>query len=499
MVGGMIGLVLGLSLGELVYVLGVLPCVFGGSSCDPGTTVVGIGLLFGLGGIAVSLILTVIRKSVFHSDPKTSHLSRRYSWVSSREHISWPMGLLRTSLTLVLVALMVVSVMALSYGQSGSVYAVVRSQSSPSSGLIVLLEQYIRSLTVHFDSARAITFALASSDFQAGVLAHGARFNSIFQGFSWSVDTGGLLKAQWNSVNVVFSYDDGDGLKSNIVATEDPSLTGPVQVATQQHVPIFFGGGTDNPHWSGDEFSKSWLYQSIPVYEAYGAWTMPAIYQPSQGCLLHYCHFGVWTGLTNAVGGSTGIVQGGSANRIDCTAIGCSYDNWLWYEFYDPNSSNNSSVSCMSVNPGDSVASDVLDTGILNGGPPTHVYNIWVYDHTISRGCWTQGNFSQMGTSYLADFLSERPAGCGSYCGSGGFYRLPIFANPSTGVDTVTITHCGIDLSQSSWYMPCYTPFSQGWYNSYYMVNGPSCRNIYLHGVQPDNSFAQDWQTSCGT
>ena len=65
-------------------------------------------------------------------------------------------------------------------------------------------------------------------------------------------------------------------------------------------------------------------------------------------------------------------MQGGSANKIDCTAVGCSYDNWLWYEFYDPNATTNNSIWCMSVNPGDSVASDVLDTGILNGGPPTH-------------------------------------------------------------------------------------------------------------------------------
>jgi len=168
----------------------------------------------------------------------------------------------------------------------------------------MLLEQQIRYMTAHFDHARAIAFALATRDFQAGVLAHEAHFNSIFHRFSWSVDSNGLLKAYWNSVNVAYSYNEIDGSASNIVAIEDPSLIGPVQVTTQQHVPIFFGGGTDGPHWSGDEFSKSGLYQSVPVYEAYGAWTMPAIYQPSQGCLLHYCHFGVWAGLTNTVEGA---------------------------------------------------------------------------------------------------------------------------------------------------------------------------------------------------
>ena len=54
--GGITGLAIGLLLGGLAYVLGFLPCVFGGKSCDPGITVVGIDLVFILGGSVVGLV-----------------------------------------------------------------------------------------------------------------------------------------------------------------------------------------------------------------------------------------------------------------------------------------------------------------------------------------------------------------------------------------------------------------------------------------------------------
>lgn len=378
----------------------------------------------------------------------------------------------------------------------GQVHAFTDSANSVSSSIPAFslsLRQQMTSLAVHFDAEKARSRALNSTTFQSLTRGHSPYFNSIFQRFSWSTDASGLPTSLWNSVNVVYSYQEKDGFHTNIVVTMDPSLTGPIQVTTQNDLPQFFGGGTDNPNWSGFELSKSWLYQSVPVYEVYASWTMEAIYKPSQGCYLHYCGFSVWDGLTNKVGGGNGIVQGGTGNTIDCNLLGCTYANYFWYELWP-----NDSVSCGNINPGDSMASDVLNTGILSGGSPTTEYHIWVYDYTTQQTCWLDANFGQMGTPYLGDFLSERQGGCGGYCGSGGYYRLPIFANPVTNVDTVTMANCGLDLSQSSWYMPCNTPFSNGWYNAYFMVNN-GCRNIYLHSVGTDNSFAQDWLTSCGT
>lgn len=57
---GMTGLAIGLLLGGLVYVLGFLPCVFGGKSCDPGVTVAGIGLFATLAGTVVGLITSLM-------------------------------------------------------------------------------------------------------------------------------------------------------------------------------------------------------------------------------------------------------------------------------------------------------------------------------------------------------------------------------------------------------------------------------------------------------
>ena len=312
----------------------------------------------------------------------------------------------------------------------------------------------------------------------------------------------------WNNVNVVYSYNETDGSVTNIVVSEDPGLTRVVEVTVQQHAAQFSclsSCGTDDEHSSGFEFSKSGYYQSIPVYEVYTSWTMPDAQNPSdsENCGLgsgqYWCHFAIWNGLENEFKGLNGIVQGGTENKIECLPTTCNKHYRFWYEFYP-----NSSVECGDVHPGDSMASDVLDTAILYGGPPTHHYHIWVYDYTTQQTCWADQNFPQMGTSYLAAVASETPSGCGGHCGTDGYYRLPVFYNPGTGADILTMSNCGLDLTWGNppppgWnHMGCYTPFSQGWWNAYFMVKG-TCRNIYLHSVLTDNSFNQDWLTSCGS
>lgn len=153
------------------------------------------------------------------------------------------MGLSRSTLMFVLVALMLVSALELSYGQNKYSHAVPPGQTSPASNFTpnqsspstydtILLEQQMRSLDGNIDSAKAIAIARTSVEFQVAAIGHEVHFSSIFFLFSSSLDSKGTPGVVLTSVNVVFSYRDV-GPWANIVVTLNSTLTQVTNVTVQ--------------------------------------------------------------------------------------------------------------------------------------------------------------------------------------------------------------------------------------------------------------------------
>src|SRR2546422_744571 len=86
------------------------------------------------------------------------------------------------------------------------------------------------------NTGRAVSLAMASSDFASKAQGHNIFFNSIFNTLSYSFDSAGAPVVALNSVNVVYSFFDTDGNAKNIVITEDPGLTQVTSVGIQNDV-----------------------------------------------------------------------------------------------------------------------------------------------------------------------------------------------------------------------------------------------------------------------
>ena len=95
----------------------------------------------------------------------------------------------------------------------------------------------MRSLDGNIDTGKAISLATSSADFQIAASGHHVDFNGIFFLFSSSVDSNGVPKPMFDSVNVVFRYHDAGGAMANIIVTQNPTLTQVTNVTVQ---PVFF-------------------------------------------------------------------------------------------------------------------------------------------------------------------------------------------------------------------------------------------------------------------
>ncbi len=83
------------------------------------------------------------------------------------------------------------------------------------------------------DTARALSLAQASTEFQSIARTVDASFNSVFSTWSSKV-VGDDVSVSLSSVNVVYSYTAGDGSSTNIVITEDPLLNAVTTVSLQE-------------------------------------------------------------------------------------------------------------------------------------------------------------------------------------------------------------------------------------------------------------------------
>jgi hypothetical protein len=348
---------------------------------------------------------------------------------------------------------------------------------TPDHDCIDKIDKSMHSEASLLDVEKAKSLATSHNDFKKMIQGHTPKFESMFT--MHSIDTT-KCSATLDSLGVAFSLSDTtNSVKHVIVVQENKEITNVMNVTEQEP--------RNNPNqspatWSAYEMYGSSTPWTVPVYEAYASWHVPSVSSPwSNACLFTHCDVSVWPGLVNNPGGgpsgSAYIAQAGTDSGVYCTA-GCSTFYSAWYEFYP-----NSLVTLpLTVNPSDSITTDVYSQGKTGGNP--NLYNISVMDLTTGKASGvTNFNFSQMGTPYFADYVNERPSFGGTPA------RLPQFTS-----DSITGYMYSGGAFQSIW-----NPYSHGWDNQYIMNNGQG-NNISLGSVIGLNGpFTETWLTSAGT
>ncbi len=340
----------------------------------------------------------------------------------------------------------------------------------------------IDSLSFLINDARAVSLALSSPQLAAVSKGYSLTFNSLFN--RWSFDS--TCKVTWISVNVVFARVNSTGFTGYVVVSENPSQTEVNSVTLQQQTFRASGYQRSSINWSGYQFAGALDNGTTAVWEAIADWAVPTVSTPYSGaCQSTNCDYAVWIGLTHDQSGAAGIAQTGSDGQVNSLG-GATYQ--LWYEFYP-----NNAVFCFNMGgPGDSIHAYVLNQAVNPGGN-SNLYNILVSDNTQGQSCSVPNqNFGSMGTPHLGNFIGERAKIGGvratlaqftSYSMSGSIY----YSGSTTGI---------------------YTPYSNGWYTQFSMVNAgsqntcsgqPLGSNICVSAVNTSNSFTQTWVTSQGT
>jgi hypothetical protein len=333
------------------------------------------------------------------------------------------------------------------------------------------ITESMHSQAAKLDEEKAIRLASDHSEFESRTGDFKREFNSIFN--RWTIDTTDC-SADWQTVNVVYSLYNDTGYVKNVVFTEDPELTKVIEVS--EHVGKKFGGAIASENWSGYEFKGS-SSASTFIYEAKATWSVPEVSEPEDFfCFFAHCDVSTWPGLADTAGATNDhLAQAGTNSGIYCTA-GCSFYYYAWYEFLPA-----ASVDCMDVNADDSITTTVTNKAKTGGSSSR--YDISVVDTTISESCSVTNHlYSAMTAPKYAPFISERPTFFG------GLSRLPEF-------DSVTMSSGSIYYSGSS--KSISTPYSNGWYNEYVMLNDGN-ENIDVGGVS-GGTFTQTYLTSDGT
>ncbi len=331
-----------------------------------------------------------------------------------------------------------------------------------------------------FDQQAAIAVAQSNSRFSQ-YQQYNPVFSSIFD--NWSFDAS--CNVTLEHVSVVFQITNSSKTEM-VVVQENPQADEVTSISVQNHGSASWNYNHTNTFWSGYEFGAN-SGATTPIYDAYGAWSVPSISQPnppSGACPsngLDDCILLVWTGLDHSTFGGTGIAQTGTDSDLECPSgppcsTGGVYTYSLWYEFWPQQSSL---VSCASTSPGDSIETYV-DNQAQWGGNPNY-WDLQVADITSGQAC-TISSYSDsgIGTPYLAAFILERE-------NLGFLYStLPQFGSVAY---TATMNTGGSSGSYTS-----------GWYNLFVMQNGsPAQTNIATSAVNSANTFTSTWQTSYGT
>ncbi len=342
------------------------------------------------------------------------------------------------------------------------------SYSDKSANCVQTMKDEIGSYALGLDNSRAKSLAENSKELKSVLGGHVSNFHSIFE--TWSVDS--ACHVTLMDVNVAFTILNQQGSALQLLVVRlDPRLTQVLDIAMQ---PItYLSSIVPNPVWSGYTIMGNSAHTN-PVYEANGWWNVPRILSCPTS---NHCDVAFWTGLTNDDAGHNGIVQDGTDSYRDCSSGTC-IDQYRAIYAFNPNSA----VYCLTVNQGDRIYSDAASEASRGG--IWYLYDIYIYDSTIGRTCSiSQQNFSQMGTPYFGQFITERPVR--------GVSRQPLPAFSTTTISSARVYYSGATNL-------IYTPYSNGWYELNIMRNGCG-DNISNSNVDSSGSFTETWLTSCGT
>lgn len=340
------------------------------------------------------------------------------------------------------------------------------------------VNQQTASISSGLNNSRAITLALQSPSLQKAAAGQDYKFISIFN--LWSFNTSCEVTG-WKSVNVVFATS-----SRNIVVSENPQLTSVLNVTVQ-------GGLVKNTApvssccWAGyDIYEDQSGGGQYPIYESLGDWNVADVSQPSSGFCSSVCAFSVWVELSPQPFNTTlYYVQAGTKSNVTCSSY-CSYQYEGWYEF-----SNTNEIDCLGVYAGDSVSASVYN-GVGNGKGSSY-YSMSIDDNTIGYSCSAQTSSYNHGTPYYAQFMGERPT---------------LNLSPLPLPQFTTTTMYGYISYNSNPYSIIYGPYSNNYYQKWYMVNAgsqntcsgqPLGSNICVSSVSSSGSFTLTWKTSSGT
>ncbi len=290
-----------------------------------------------------------------------------------------------------------ISISTMPISRASGAHSAVGSASGTSASSSYVENQEDRK-ALSLDSQRAISLATSSPVFRAKTAGTPYQFNSIYEEFSWNPEAA-TPNVVMNTVNVVYSYRNTDGIGTNVVAVEDTGLTKVVYVTVQSGMTMRDLHNSGN--WDGWEFSTGY-----GIFEATASWTVPQAYVPlnsvtGANCDAiwgHQCDFAPWVGLTENAGGACAastdgcIVQGGTDSGQSCGCCGCGPNNggWYypWYEFLPANPVACGGSNGNNIHYGDAYSEDVQQF------PSSTVYRISGNDYTTGYGCTGQQNYT---------------------------------------------------------------------------------------------------------
>jgi hypothetical protein len=372
----------------------------------------------------------------------------------------------------------------------------VNAQSQlPSGSCSSISKKEIHDKATSLDNSKAKLMAENSNNFKTKIQGHGYRFNSIFN--TWSLDKTSC-NLTWKTTNIVYSFNDTKGSMKNIVVTEDPALTKIISVTEQ--VVSRASTSTNSYNWAGYEpYAMSSPTTKYPVYEATTTFTLPSITYPSNptnACKTNLgyqpCDLAIWDGIEDSLGGSNNLAQAGADEDITYNG-GYQYSYYLWYEFLTTSPGGLTQCTGLTINPSDSITSDVYGENTYGGSNTS--YDISITDNTSNpvQLCTVTGqSFFTTSTPYYGTFIDERLCNTNANpCPTSSMSTLPSFTS-DTFSSTTMYYNGGTQSIDSSFGV-------NGWYNEDKMnLNGSNPPNI-SNGAESSSSFTETYRNSLGT
>jgi hypothetical protein len=256
------------------------------------------------------------------------------------------------------------------------------------------------------NSAAGLALAEASPSFQTATQAVTSHYTGM--SFGWHVDKSCQLDSVQVSFNFALSNSTGLLVTENTATSQVLSVesTGPLITATAATSSI----------WSGWDFTDSITYSG--VFYSTISYDQPTVSDPDPSgnyCSNPHCVQLMWTGLTGASDGSTGIAQAGTAAAVT-TSGGSSTETYnMWTEFWCTGSSDcqGSIQECADsayTGAGDQIVA-YSESYALGGGSYDY-YSVSAYDNHTNYGCsQIDVDFSSMGYSWYANDILEQPSG----------------------------------------------------------------------------------------